>query len=154
MDSHSESPSPVPESTQPLLTTFHPMAMEGSPYSKDTLSSKSKYNHSSTLTPVHYQNKQQLEHAAGIFCSSPASSGGIQCACLSATFKMTNDVCEHVMSHCNAVPADHDVSYYGDVGKRPCSIPVPYHAAHPMCRHHPNSYLCLYHPPAQHNVSQ
>ena len=162
MSGHSESPSPVPESTLPLLTTFHPVVVDGSgsgsSYSKDTLSSKSKYNHSAT--PVHCQGKQQPEHVSnGIFCGSPASSNGIQCACLTATFKKTTaDVCDCVVNHCNAVPNDMDVSCYGDVGKRPCSIPVPYHTAHPVsagcCRHHPNSYLCLYVPPNQHNITQ
>lgn len=158
MNNHSESSSPVPEATLPLLTTFHPVALEGSSYSKDTLCSKSKYSHSANLTPIHYQNKQQLEHSSGILCSSPASSGGIQCACLTATFKKTNDVCDCVVNHCNALSSDHDVSCYGEVGKRPCSIPVPYHAAHPMsancCRHHPNSYLRLYVPPTQHAIPQ
>lgn len=154
----------MPESTLPLLTTFHPVVVDSSPYSKDTLTSKSKYSqHANSLTPIHYQNskQQQLEHASnGIFCASPASSNGIQCACLTATFKKTtNDVCDCVVNHCNSVvPSDLDVSCYGDVGKRPCSIPVPYHTAHPVstgcCRHHPNSYLCLYVPPAQHNMPQ
>lgn len=166
---HSESPSPVPESTLPLLTTFHPVPMDGSAYTKDGSCAKSKH-HSSTLTPVHYQNKAALDHSQGIFCASPASSNGVQCACLTATFKRKAEMCDcfsnsspvkHncVVNHCNG--SDHDgVSCYGDVAKRPCSIPVPFHTAHSVptancCRHHPNSYLCLYvPPPGQHGVAQ
>lgn len=160
--SHSESPSPVPESTLPLLTTFHPVSADV-PYKDGTFK---KGNH---MTPVHYGNKPTSDHSQGIFCGSPASSNGVQCACLTATFKKKAEMCDcfannspvkHncVVNHCN-VATDHDgVSCYGDVGKRPCSIPVPYHAAHPVsancCRHHPNSYLCLYVPPGQHSVPQ
>lgn len=167
--SHSESPSPVPESTLPLLTTFHPISIDSSPYVKDGTCTKSKHSHASSLTPVHYQNKP-LDHSQGIFCASPASSNGVQCACLTATFKKKAEMCDcfsnsspvkHncVVNHCNTMTSEHDaVSCYGDIGKRPCSIPVPFHTTHSVsancCRHHPNSYLCLYVPPGQHSVPQ
>lgn len=212
---HSESPSPVPESTLPLLTTFHPISVDssggGSPYLKDSSSSslglggtcsstKSKHISSALTTPLHYQNggggKQQqmaatlpppplpqLDHSQNIFCaSSPASSNGVQCACLTATFKKKPDVCDCLLA--NSSPVKHscmvnhygggggaggagggglittanelDISCYGDIGKRPCSIPVPFHSATTnCCRHHPNSYLCLYMPPGQqHSMPQ
>lgn len=171
MGSHSESPSPVLESTLPLLTTFHPIPVDTSPYIKEN-GAYVKPKHS---TPVHYQNKQELEqqsqpHPAGIFCGSPASSTGIQCACLTATFKKTTtDVCDCLVANSSPVAhqclvnhcatTEHEVTCYGDLGKRPCSIPVPFHGAHSMtttncCRHHPNSYLCLYMPSTQHTIPQ